>query len=116
MIKFVITPSRFVEACTMVEYIGVVVGNLGSQMSALPKMLVDENGKYIVEVSHNEDGDPIEWKNLKEANELLNGIGIKRFEKLKKELTEAARQIVNPQNGGDSTRPSPQRDQKDRAT
>jgi len=100
MIKFKVSTERFIEACTMTEYIGVVVGNLGSQMKALPKMLIDEKGEYVVKVTQNEDGDPIEFENMDKANLAMEGIGIKRFEKLRKELTEAAKNIVNPPSGG----------------
>lgn len=69
-------------------------------MKALPKMLVDEKGEYIVKVIYNEDGDPIEFQGLDIANPIMDGIGVKRFEKLRNELTEAAKNIVNPPSGG----------------
>jgi len=100
MIKFVISSERFADVCTVTEYIGVLVGNLGAQMKVLPRMLVDSDGKYIVEVVLNEDGDPSEYKNLEKAEKIIDGIGLKRFEKLRSELTEAAKNIVNPPKGG----------------
>lgn len=100
MIKFVISGERFAQACTVTEYIGVVVGNIGSQMAVLPKMLVDDSGKYIVEIVHDLEGDIAEVKNLEKANALMNKLSVTRFEKLRKELTEAAKNIVNPPNGG----------------
>lgn len=100
MIKFVISAERFAQACTVMEYLGVVVGNIGSQMAVLPKMLVDEKGNYIVEVIHDSEGDIAEAKNIEKANAMLNKLSVTRFEKLRKELTEAAKNIVNPPNGG----------------
>ena len=102
MIRFKISASRFADACTVTEYIGVAVGNMGQQMKALPKFLVDKDDKYIVEVVLDDDGDIAELKNLDEAMKIMDGITTKRFEKLRKELTEAARNIVNPPSGGDS--------------
>lgn len=102
MIKFVISSERFAEACTVTEYIGVVVGNLGAQMKVLPKMLVDKDNKYIVEIIHDEEGDIAEAKKIIEASAVLENISVTRFEKLRKELTEAAKSIVNPPNGRDS--------------
>lgn len=107
MVKFVISPARFIEACTVMEYVNILLGNMGGQMTALPKFLVDENNKYVVEVVHNEDGDPVEFKNLDLTNDYMNKIGINRFEKLRKELTEAAKNIVNPPKGGDSSKQAP---------
>ena len=95
------------EVCTVPEYLGVFVGSLHAQMAVLPRMLTDDKGKYIIEVKHNEDGDPIEYKNVAKAEAIMNKIGIPRFEKLRKELTEAARNIVNPPNGGESIKQSP---------
>jgi len=100
MIKFVISPERFADACTVTEYVGVVVGNLGSQMKVLPKMLVNDNGEYVIEIVHDSEGDIAELKNTKEANDMMENISVARFEKLRKELTEAAKNIVNPQKGG----------------
>lgn len=106
MAKFVISPQRFTEVCTVPEYLGVFVGSIAAQMAVLPRMLVDEKGKYIIEVIHNEDGDPVEYKNVQKAEKIMDKIGIPRFEKLRNELTEAARNIVNPPNGGSSTKQS----------
>jgi len=100
MIKFKISAERFADACTVTEYVGIVVGNLGQQMRVLPKMLIDEQGEYIVEIIHDSEGDIAELKNMDKANTIMNGISVKRFEKLCKELTEAAKNIVNPPKGG----------------
>lgn len=106
----------------MTEYLGVFVGSMASQMAVLPRMLVAEKqivikgkdkptrtiapGEYIIKVLHNEDGDPTEYHDVPTAEIIMNKIGITRFEKLRKELTEAARNIVNPPNGGESTKPN----------
>jgi hypothetical protein len=108
MIRFVITSQRFIEACTVTEYIGVLVGSMAAQMAVLPRMLVDDKGNYIVQITHNEDGDPVEYKNVSKAEKIMDKIGVPRFEKLRKELTEAAKGIVNPPTGDDSTKPPPQ--------
>ena len=100
MIKFVITPARFADACTVSEYIGVVVGNIGSQMRVLPKMIANDDGSYLVKITHDEDGDIASMEGLDEAMKRIEGISARRFEKLRGELTEAAKSIVNPPNGG----------------
>jgi hypothetical protein len=99
MLRFLISAERFAEACTVTEYIGVIIGNVGSQMAVLPKMLVDENGKYIVEIVHDAEGDILEARNMDVANKRLNSLSVTRFEKLRKQLTEAAKNIVNPPKG-----------------
>lgn len=101
MIKFVISPERFAEACSLTEYVGILVGNIGSQMQALPKFLVDDKDKYVVEIVLDSEGDIAEVKNLAKANARMINISVPRFERLRKELTEAAKNIVNPQSGGD---------------
>lgn len=99
MIKFVITPQRFADACSLLEYSGVLMGNIGYQMMALPKMLVDDKGEYVVKVTHDSEGDVEKVEGLAAANERMKNISIPRFEKLRRELTEAARNIVNPPSG-----------------
>jgi len=69
-------------------------------MSVIPKMLVNEQDEYVVKVISNEDGDPVSFENLTEANAQMEKIGLKRFDKLRKEITEAAKNIVNPPKGG----------------
>lgn len=109
MVKFKISAERFQEVCTVPEYIGVLMGGVGSQMAALPKMLLDDNGNYIVKVIVDEDGDIKEYQNLSDANKRMDdaNISITRLAKLGKELTEAARNIVNPPKGGSLTKPTP---------
>lgn len=123
MIKFVISGERFADACSVTDYLGVILGRMGNQFNILPRMIVAvgtheiknakgevlkvvQDGEYIVEVVLNDDGDIIETKYLDEAQRLLDKAGItpRRFEKLRKQLTEAARDIVNPPSGGDSTK------------
>lgn len=64
---------------------------------------VVKDGEYIVEIVTNEDGDVVETKYMDEANRMMDAAGItpRRFEKLRKELTEAAQNIVNPPSGRD---------------
>lgn len=108
MIKFRITPERVAEAASVIDYIGSLQGNIGSQMRLLPKLVIDKDGQYIVEIVHDEDGDILEFKNLDAANLLMDKITPARFEKLRGELQEALRNMVNPTNGGGSVKPSPQ--------
>lgn len=122
MIKFKISGERFADACSVTDYLGVILGRMGNQFNILPRMIVANgehkirdtkgeilktvlDGEYIVEVVLNEDGDILETKYLDEAQRMLDAAGItpRRFEKLRKELTEAARNIVNPPNGGGLT-------------
>lgn len=109
-IQFKISAERFIDVCSVTEYLGVLAGMPGSQFSALPKFLLDDHGKFIVLAIHDEEGDIKEYKNLPEAQARMDkaNLSIPRFEKLKQELTKAARDIVNPPKGEGSTKPSPQ--------
>jgi len=105
VVKFKITAERVSVAATVPEYIGALMGNIASQMSLLPKLVVDDKENYIVEIVHDEDGDIAEAKNLTRAQARMNNITPARFEKLRDELREALKAIVNPPKGGDSKKP-----------
>ena len=129
MIKFVISAERFADACSVPDYLGVLMGRMGNQMNVLPRMVVavgehkiikkatakgavDEvlkvvqDGEYIVEIVVNDDGDIVETKYLDEANRMMDEAGItpRRFTKLREQLSEAAKNIVNPPSGKDSNK------------
>ena len=40
MIKFVISAERFADACSLPDYLGVILGRMGNQLNVLPKMIV----------------------------------------------------------------------------
>ena len=106
-VKFAFTAERVADACTIPEYLGVLTGRVGSVIAILPKMMVDEDGKYIVEVVHDEDGDIVECKNVPAAIELLDKVPPRRIEAMSKQIVAACREIINPTKGGDSAGPSP---------
>lgn len=135
MIKFKISGERFADACSLPDYLGVIAGRMGNQIRVLPAMVVAvgkheikdkdgnilktvQDGEYIVEIVTDSEGDIVERRYIDEANALMDKAEItpRRFTKLCAELTEAARNIVNPPSGEDSDKPSPQPEQKDRAT
>lgn len=99
MIKFKITPDRFAEACSTLEYLNVQGGSKKTALLCLPRFLLDESGEYAVKVTLDEDGDP-KFEGANEAFlKIVSTINPKRLEKLETELCEAARVIVNPPKG-----------------
>lgn len=99
MIKFKITPERLAIAATVPEYMGVVSGNVFYCMTLLPKLAVDKEGNYIVEITLDGDGDILDLKNLDVAKVLMNKITPKRMESLIPQLKEAVKNIVDPLSG-----------------
>lgn len=99
MIKFKITPERLSIAATVPEYMGVVSGNVFYCMTLLPKLAVDHDGNYIVEVVLDNDGDILDLKNLDVANKIMEKITPKRLESLIPQLKEAVKNIVDPLSG-----------------
>lgn len=109
MIKFKITTERCLEAASVPEYIGAITGNIGAQMKILPKFLINDDGEYLVQVVLDDDGDILECKNLNAAMDRMNSLTPARFEKLRKEVAEAFKNIVNPPKGeGSKPRSSPE--------
>ena len=101
MIKFKVTPTRFAEVCNIVEYITMAGGNLGTAARILPRFILDDSDEYVVKVVLDEDGDIKEYEGLNEAFNKLTAVTPKRLEQLSKQLSEAAKAIVNPPNEGD---------------
>lgn len=99
MIKFKISAERIEQTASVNEYVGVLAGNLFYQMRLLPKMILNDNGEYVVKAQIDEDGDPL-LENMDKALAMMDKINVKRFDRLRKELTEAVRLIVNPPNAG----------------
>jgi hypothetical protein len=103
--KFKITPERVAECATISEYLGALNGNIGLMMLMLPKLAIDDKGNYIVDVVLDDDGDIVELKNIDEARGVLLKITPKRFKKLAEEISEAMKEIVNPPNSRDLSKP-----------
>lgn len=99
MIKFLITPDRFAEACNVIEYLNASGNNLGTAIRIAPRFIVNAEGEYIIKPVLDDDGDIASYENSEEALMLLANITPKRLEKLSKELMEAAKAIVNPPSG-----------------
>lgn len=99
MIKFLITPARFAEACGIIEYLNASAGDRETVFFIAPRFVLNEAGEYVVKVTYDDDGDIKEFTNLKEAQKRMALIPPQRLEKLVKEFREAAKSIVNPPNG-----------------
>lgn len=100
MIKFKITPARFAEACSILDYLGASAGNIENNIRIAPRFVVNTEGEYIVKVTLDDDGDISALENVGDALMEMAKVTPKRLEKLSKELTEAAKAIVNPPNEG----------------
>lgn len=100
MIKFKITPERFNEACNVIEYLNVTAKIKETVIRVAPRFIVDKAGEYIVQVTLDDDGDIVSYDNVQPAFALMMQITPRRLEKLIDEFAEAARNIVNPPNGG----------------
>ncbi len=99
MIKFLITPDRFAEACNVIEYLNASAKIRDTIIRIAPRFVVDTNGDYIVKVTLDDDGDIERYDGLEEAFGKMAAITPKRLEKLVDEFSEAARAIVNPPKG-----------------
>ena len=106
MVKFKITAERFSEACGIFEYLAVLNGSKGTIIQISPRFIVDSEGKYIMDVVLDEEGDIKEFTNIEQAAKQLEGVTPKRLEKLIVEFTEAAKGIVNPTNETENPSPS----------
>lgn len=100
MIKFRITPSRFAEACNVLEYLNASAKVRDTIIRIAPRFIVNDEGNYLVTVHIDEDGDITSFDGLDAAVMKMAAITPKRLEKLIEEFSEATRAIVNPPNGG----------------
>lgn len=101
MIKFKITPARFAEACSVLDYLGATSGrNKDSVMRIAHRFIVDKDGEYIVKIKLDEDGDIEGFENTEIALTQMMKVTPQRLEKLINEFSEAARAIVNPPSAG----------------
>jgi hypothetical protein len=80
-------------------------GDLNTIQLIAPRFMVDENDEYIINVILDNDGDIEKYENEDRAFSNMGKITPKRLRKLVDEFTEAARSIVNPPSGRDSTKP-----------
>jgi hypothetical protein len=99
VIKFKVTSDRFAEACNVIEYINASAKIVDTAVRILPRFVLDDEGQYIVKVTLDEDGDIQSFEGMDAAFAKLAAITPRRLEKLIKELSEAAKAIVNPPNG-----------------
>ncbi len=100
MIKFKITPERFAEACNVIEYLNVSAKVKETVIRVAPRFILDDEGKYIMQVNLDEDGDITGYENADAAFLKMAGITPKRLERLVDEFAEAAKAIVNPPKEG----------------
>jgi hypothetical protein len=99
-IKVVLSPERMLEATKLKEIGGLLSGNLGTAIQLLPRFIAREDGSFVVEVVLDEDGDPIEFKNVEEASALVGEIGTKRLHSLAQKFMEVFKTaLVNPPKG-----------------
>lgn len=75
-------------------------GHLQTCVSILPRFLLNDSGEYVISIKYDEDGDVEVFENKQDAVISTSILNTKRFEKLKIELMEAAKAIVNPPNAG----------------
>lgn len=106
MIKFNITSDRVAEACNVLQFLALQNESVDAAIRVLPRFLVDDNGEYVIKVRLDDEGDISEFENEAEAFGKISVLTPKRLEKLAKELTEAVKNIVNPPNGRDLTKPT----------
>jgi len=99
-IKFKITPGRIAEACNITEYLLISNGHRETVIRVLPRFVLDEEEKYIVEVKVDSDGDVTSYEGLTKAFGRMSSVTPKRLDKLAEEFAEAVKDIVNPQNAG----------------
>lgn len=106
MIKFKITPERFAEVCTVLEYMNVLSKNRAVIMNVAPRFVIDDNEQYIMRANLDGDGDITGYENREQAVTKMVAITPKRLEKLYDEFCEAAKGIVNPTSGAGLNAPS----------
>ena len=99
MIKFLITPERFAEACNVIEYLNASAKVRDTIVRIAPRFIVNADSEYLVKVNLDDDGDIASFEGYDEAFTKMAAITPKRLERLIVEFSEAARAIVNPPNG-----------------
>lgn len=99
MVKFKITPERFAEAASIIDYLNASAKNYEAIIRLAPRFVLGDDGEYIVKVVLDEDGDITGFDNFAEALQKMAGVTPKRLEKLIDEFAAAAKNIVNPTNG-----------------
>lgn len=100
MIKFKVTSERFAEACNVIEYLNASARIPDTIVRIAPRFITNAEGEYLVKVNLDEDGDIASYEGMDAAFMQMAAITPKRLEKLIKELSEAARAIVNPPKEG----------------
>ena len=106
MIKFKITPERFAESCSILEYLGTTAKNPETIIRVAPRFILDEKSEYVVVVNLDEDGDIKDFEHVGEALIMMSKVTPKRLEKLIEEFSEAAKAIVNPTKDVDLHKPT----------
>ena len=81
-------------------------GHVGTVLKVLPRLAVDENDNFIVEVVYDADGDIQEYKNTEAVKIAIDKMTPKRLMEISQAITKACKEIVNPPKGGGSTGPS----------
>lgn len=99
-IKFNITPGRIAESCNITEYLLISNGHKETIIRVLPRFVLGDDGKYIVEVKVDDEGDIISHEGLNKAFVRMSAVTPKRLDKLTAEFDKAVKEIVNPQNAG----------------
>jgi hypothetical protein len=98
-VNFKITPERVAEACSIVEYINLSMGDKRTVFIVAPRFVLAENGEYSMTIHTDEDGEIEKFDNHTETLLMMSSTTPKRLEKLIPEFREAAKGIVNPPNG-----------------
>lgn len=107
MLKFNINSDRAAEALSVLDFLSITSGkNKDAAYRLVSRFLLDKDGKYIVKVTLDKDGDIEKFENTKEALLQMTAVTPKRLEQLAKQLMEAANDIVNPPNAGGLSGPT----------
>jgi len=101
MIKFRVTGQRIAEPCSIMDYMLLSVGHIGTVARLSPRFVVDEQGNYIVNIITDADGDIEKIENEPQALLRMSAVTPKRLEKLAPEFMEAVKNIVNPPSARD---------------
>lgn len=94
-------PERLATACTVLEKMLIEQGNDAVIARVIPRF-AKKDGEYLVKVHVDDDGDLTEFEYEETSfQQILSVVTPKRLGKLKRELMEAAKAVVNPPNGED---------------
>lgn len=84
------------EVCGIIEYLNLSAADKETVIRVAPRFVVNDKGEYMVQPIYDADGDIEKLEFFDETLVAMRQVTPKRLEKLTKELSEAARAVVNP--------------------